>query len=126
MVRTRNVEIKDTIYSSTRDVEILVWDAQKVDGDTVSLMLNGEFILENHPLTKLPKRIKATLKSDSNSIVLYAHNLGTIPPNTASISILHQNNQQEVSLMSDKKNSQAVIVIHDVFETVSPVDEENK
>ena len=126
MVRTRRVEVKDTIYSSTRDVEILVWDAQKVDGDTVSLMLNGEFILENHPLSKLPKRLKATLKPQNNRIVLYAHNLGSIPPNTASISILHLNSQQEVSLMSDKKNSQAVIVIHDVFETVSPVDDENK
>jgi hypothetical protein len=125
MVRTRSVEVKDTIYSSTRDVEILIWDAQKLDGDTVSLMLNGKFILENYPLQKLPKRIKATLQPQNNSLVLYAHNLGTIPPNTANISILQQGNQKEVSLMSDKKNSQAVIVIHDVFETVSPKDKEN-
>jgi ligand-binding sensor domain-containing protein len=126
MVRTRSVEVKDTIYSSTKEVDILVWDAQKIDGDTVSIMLNGKFILENHPLTKAPKRLKATLQPNNNRLVLYAHNLGTIPPNTASISILHLDSQQEVSLMSDKKNSQAVIVIHDVFETVSPVDEENK
>jgi hypothetical protein len=126
MVRTRSVEVKDTIYSSTREVDILIWDAQKVDGDTVSLMLNGEFILENHPLSKVPKRLKATLQPNNNRIVLYAHNLGTIPPNTASISVLHLDSQQEVSLMSDKKNSQAVIVIHDVFETISPVDDENK
>ena len=125
MVRTRNVEIKDTIYSATREVEILVWDAQKVDGDTISLMLNGKFILENYPLKKAPKRIKATLSGTNNSIVLYAHNLGTVPPNTASISILHLDNQQEVNLMADKKNSQAVIVIHEVFETVSPVDDKN-
>ncbi len=126
MVRTRSVEVKDTIYSSTRDVDILVWDAQKVDGDTVSLMLNGEFILENHPLSKVPKRLKATLQPKNNQLILYAHNLGTIPPNTASISILHLNSQQEVNLMSDEKKSQAVIVIHDVFESISPVGDENK
>lgn len=121
MVRTRVVEVKDTVYSKTREVEISIWDAQKVDGDTISLMLNGKFVLENYALKKHPKKIRVTLKDNNNSLVLYAHNLGTIPPNTATISITDLGKQREIHLMADKQNSQSVIVIHDVFETIAPV-----
>ena len=122
MVRSRKVEVIDTVYSGSREVVLLIWDAQKVDGDSISLMLNGEFILENHLLTKTPKRIRATLKSKDNRLVLYAHNLGTIPPNTATISILDTGNQKEVTLMADEQNSQAVIVIQDDLVSESAIE----
>jgi ligand-binding sensor domain-containing protein len=115
MVRTRKVSVVDTLYSGTREVEILIWDTQKIDGDTVSLMLNDKFILENHALTKRPFRVRATLSNGKNNkLILYAHNLGEIPPNTATISILDLGGQKEVTLMSDKKNASAVVVIHDI------------
>ncbi len=126
LVQNRKVEVKDTLYSATRNVEIWIWDAQKIDGDTVSLMLNGEFVLENHGLTKHPKKIKATLNAENNSIVLYAHNLGKIPPNTATISIIDLGKQKEITLMSDMKRSQSVIVVHDQPQSDSPPLEGNK
>ncbi len=126
MVRTRKVEVKDTVYTGTREVEILIWDSQKIDGDTISLMLNGKFILEEYALTKSPRRIRATLNDKDNKLVLYAHNLGTIPPNTATISILDLGNQKEVTLMADKKNSQAIIVIHDSVRSEAGKENEDK
>jgi ligand-binding sensor domain-containing protein len=126
LVQDRKVEVKDTLYSATREVEIWIWDAQKIDGDTISLMLNGKFVLENHGLTKHPKKIRATLQADNNSIVLYAHNLGKIPPNTATISIIDLGKQKEITLMSDMKRSQSVIVVHDQPRSDSSPSEGNK
>ncbi len=126
LVRTRKVEVVDTLYCGTREVEILIWDTQKIDGDTVSLMLNGKFILENHALTKQPYRIRTTLSGKRNKLILYAHNLGEVPPNTATISILDLGQQKEVTLMSDKKNAQAVLVIHDVLKSKQAKVEEDE
>jgi len=126
LVRTRKVEVVDTLYSGSREVEILIWDTQKIDGDTVSLMLNGEFILENHALTRQPYRVRTRLSNKNNKLILYAHNLGEIPPNTATISILDLGKQKEVTLMSDKKNAQAIIVIHDIPKSNKVKEEEDK
>ena len=98
--------------NNNNKVTIKIWDNDKVDGDVVSLNLNGIWILKNYRLKKHPKNIIIDLPEDSNELVLFAENLGKIPPNTASISIW--NGREEIKslvLNSDKGRSEAIKIL---------------
>ena len=70
-------------------IDLELRDYLKVDNDTVSIYLNRRLILNRINVTKKP--LKFTLKINRNiavnEIILYANNLGAIPPNTSLLSI---------------------------------------
>lgn len=105
----RKIEVQDCYSSSTNEVELLLWDCGVEDNDTVSLYLNGQWILQNFRLTKAPFALPVRLLKGENMLVLYAHNLGDIPKNTAALSVKNKYNEQEVGMMiSDKFTSGAI------------------
>lgn len=110
----RKTETVETVLVKNKKVTIKIWDNDKVDGDVVSLNLNGIWILKNYRLKKHSKNIVIDLPEDSNELILYAENLGKIPPNTAAISIW--NGKEEIKsliLNSDKGRSEAIKIIKD-------------
>ncbi len=68
-------------------VTIYIWDHEVLDQDTVSLNINGEWVLKDYGLESEKKVITYTFdrSNTNNFIILYANNLGLKPPNTASI-----------------------------------------
>ena len=77
-----------SVYESPKKVvRILVWDDGQIDGDTISVSINGRFVLADHGLSKRKKRVKIVLDSGENEIVFHAHNEGELPPNTAAMVI---------------------------------------
>lgn len=77
-----------SVYESKQTVaRLLVWDDGVIDGDTISISVNGRFVLANHGLRKRKKRVKIVLNQGDNEIVFHAHNEGEIPPNTAAMKI---------------------------------------
>src|SRR5690606_15212669 len=81
----RKVEVQGC-YDTTQDnVELILWDCGIEDNDTVSIYLNGNWIIENYRLTKAKKSFPITLQKGENYLVMYAHNLGDIPKNTAAL-----------------------------------------
>jgi hypothetical protein len=68
---------------SKRSVKLILWDNGEIDNDSISVVLNGQYVLTNYKLTKDKKKLKIRLHSGSNQLVVMAHNEGTIPPNTA-------------------------------------------
>lgn len=111
LLRGKDIIHQDTVRTDAHDVELLIWDSQQVDGDTVSVMLNGAFIAERHALSKTPLRLRVNLLPKDNRLVLIAHNLGEIPPNTAYVAIRYRGVEHEVVLKSDLNSAGAVIVI---------------
>ncbi len=77
------------ITVNTRSINLKVYDNAIVDGDTVSILYNGKMLLTHQLLSE--KAIEINLELDPNQthheIVLFAENLGSIPPNTALIVI---------------------------------------
>ncbi|MCH2198821.1 MAG: hypothetical protein MK081_08550 [Flavobacteriales bacterium] len=71
------------IAVKTDRLVIKLWDNGTIDGDTVSVMVNGRYILKEHALTDKRKKIKIKLVEGSNSIIIIAHNEGSVSPNTA-------------------------------------------
>jgi len=73
----------------SRFVILEIWDNAQVDGDTISLNFNGKWILEDYGLVKGKERIFIKLEEDKeNEIIFFAKNVGRIPPNTTSITLI--------------------------------------
>jgi len=66
-----------------RNVKLILWDNGEIDNVSISVMLNGQYVLTNYKLTKDKKKLKIRLQPGSNQLIVMAHNEGTIPPNTA-------------------------------------------
>src|ERR1051326_3751872 len=77
----KNQAIQD-IYFKNDSLVLSLYDNGIVDGDTVSVFLNGETIISKQMLKEAAtkKTIYISEKSDSLELVLFAENLGTIPP----------------------------------------------
>ena len=74
----------------------------------MNVYLNKVPVLENVLLTKAKKSIKFHLDKTQNYLVLHALNVGTEPPNTASVTVYDGKKIQNVSLTSDMKKSGAL------------------
>lgn len=105
LLRQRNLSVR------SQKIDIYVWDNNKVDGDSVSISLNGEWLVKGLGLTKEQHKITVRLKRDfDNLIILHADNLGRIPPNTAAIAIVSKGVRREFILKSDMKKTGAIVV----------------
>jgi hypothetical protein len=77
-----------------------------MDNDTISVIVNDKVVLKEYCLTRKPKVIRVKLKPEGNNRVeLFAHNLGAIPPNTASIRVDDGESSKTLELKSNLKKS---------------------
>ncbi|MBS1635619.1 MAG: hypothetical protein JST26_06810 [Bacteroidetes bacterium] len=109
----RKYKVQETINVSVPLVKVMVWDKNRVDGDIVSVYLNGQLLAENMEVSKVKKEISLPLQSGSNILVLYTVNVGRIPPNTAAIRINDGSNKRRITtLVSDFRKSGAIEIIY--------------
>lgn len=94
-------------------VTLQVWDNNKEDGDIISLKFNDTWILTNFLLKKEKYTIHLELKDKNNQLLLFAENLGSIPPNTAAISIDDNVLVRTFILNSDMSKSETVKIMLD-------------
>jgi hypothetical protein len=86
-------------------VNLVLWDCGVEDNDTVSINLNGQWILHNFRLTNAKQEIEVTLNPGENQLTLLANNLGDIPDNTAAIAIKENGVEQKATLSSSLQKS---------------------
>lgn len=96
---------------TNKKITLEVWDNNKEDGDIISLKFNDTWILSNFLLKKEKYKIELELTDTNNQLLLYAENLGTIPPNTAAISIDDNKLIRTFILNSDMSKSETVKII---------------
>jgi hypothetical protein len=91
-----------------------VYDNNKIDGDSISLYYGDSCIVSNLKLTGKKKNFVLTIdKENPKQLILYAVNLGAMPPNTAACIIGDGKNEINVVLSSDLKSCGAVMLIYD-------------
>lgn len=74
---------------SSTTLELFFWDSgREVDGDSISIFFDGEWVAEGVALTKEKKSITLTVDPSKKKhyLIVYANNVGDHPPNTASVS----------------------------------------
>jgi hypothetical protein len=104
----RNFIVQEKIALNSDLVTAKIWDRGTVDGDIVSIYLNGEEILDNFTTSKTKKEITLHLKPGENYLVMYAVNLGRVPPNTACIEIEDGSKHKSITINSDMRRSGAL------------------
>jgi hypothetical protein len=110
----RNTNLIKTIEVENENFKVDLYDNGEIDGDTVSLFLNGRLLLSNKRLSDKP--LSLTLNANDNKsvneLVMYAENLGSIPPNTALMVVTDGGKRYEVRLTSDLEKSGTIRFIH--------------
>lgn len=108
----RKYKVQEKIEVTAPTIKINIYDKNRVDGDIVSVYLNGQLIEENLLVTKTKKEITINLNNGSNILVLYTINVGRIPPNTAALEFNSLSKRKITTLISDFKNSGAIEIIY--------------
>jgi hypothetical protein len=106
----RNNTILKTIDIENETVKVDLYDNGEIDGDSISVFLNGKLILSHKRLTAQPLSIKLQKEDleSSNDLVMYAENLGSIAPNTALMVVTDGTKRYEVRITSDLQKSGAI------------------
>lgn len=110
---------KGSLEVKKRKLTINVWDHNTVDGDIISLKLGDDWILTNYELKAEKFSFTTTLLGFSQDLVLYAHNVGMVPPNTVTMTVFDGLTTQKVSLESNMETSESIRLVF-------TGDEENK
>ncbi len=98
-----------TIVTSAAQVKIDIYDNGEVDGDSVSIYFNKKLILDRKMLSEKPISLTLNIEpGQENDVVMYAENLGTIPPNTALMVVTDGTKRYEVRITSDLQKSGAL------------------
>ena len=110
----RNNTVIQTIEVENETFKVDFYDNGDIDGDTISVFYNGKLIEANKRLTD--KALNLTLLINPNVIIneliMYAENLGSIPPNTAVMIVTDGGKRYEVRIASDLKKSGVIRFVH--------------
>lgn len=112
IVARKTEKIQDIFFNSDSLV-LSLFDNGTIDGDTVSLLLNGRIIADNIGLSSRAYKITIPMDvkpGDSLQLVMYAENLGSIPPNTGLLIIEEGNNRYEIRFAGDLQKSSAIML----------------
>jgi hypothetical protein len=91
-----------------RIVKVYAWDHGIIDNDTISLVLNGDVVLYNYMLTHTKKKVKLRLNKGDNILIMYAHNEGSIKPNSAAIIVKSRFKKYKFILNSTMESSAVI------------------
>jgi len=94
----------------TDSVKINLYDNGEIDGDSVSLYLNNELLIGHLKLTASPKTLLLPIDRSLpvNKLVLFAENLGRLPPNTALMEVTINGKLYNLFMSTDYKRNAMV------------------
>ena len=94
----------------SKNLKMRLMDYMKVDNDTVSVYLNRNLLAKNIWISKRAAVINFSLDPayTTHEILLFAENLGQIPPNTSELLIIDGKFTHRIMIVSDKQKTAAV------------------
>ncbi len=107
----RKIETIDELVIEADSLKLTLYDNGEVDGDTVSIILNGNTIVSRQGLTEkaFTKTIYITPDmGDSVQLVMYAENLGALPPNSGLLVVDYDKRRKEIRFSGDLKKNAAI------------------
>ena len=93
----------------SNNIKVDLYDDGDIDNDIVSVYFNNALVVDKTSLTAKAHSFTLNLaEGKTNELVLYADNMGDIPPNTALMVITDGIRRYEVRLSADLKNNASV------------------
>jgi N-acetylmuramoyl-L-alanine amidase len=108
-LESRITKEQKVLQVKSNKLRVELFDDGEIDNDIVSVYFNKKLVVDNKSLTVNGYVFNLELvEGRTNELVLYADNLGTIPPNTALMVITDGVARYEVRLAADLKNNASV------------------
>ncbi len=110
---SRKIETIRIVLIKSDSLLLTLYDNGEIDGDTVSVLLNGKIILLKQGLNAnaIKKTIYFTPElGDSMQVIMYAENLGRIPPNTGLLILQDGDDRYEIRFAGDLQKNSAIIL----------------
>jgi hypothetical protein len=102
-----------TVTLHSPDVKIDLYDDGVIDGDSVTVLINNKLLLYHQMLTDRPLTIHFNAFPNAvYELVMYADNLGTIPPNTALLMVTSGSEKYEAFMSSSEQTSATIRFIY--------------
>lgn len=110
-VLNRKIETIQSVYYKSDSLEITLYDNGEVDGDTVSVLINGTIIMPKVGLSTnaVRKKISTVNTGDSIQLIMYAETLGNLPPNTGLLIVYDGAERYEIRFSGDLQKSSAIV-----------------
>lgn len=108
----RSINSEQSFYFESDSLVLTLYDNGDVDGDTVTIVMNGNIIFSKQGLSTkaTTKTIKISPQTDSIKLVMYAENLGEIPPNTGLMVVMDGEKRYDVRFSADLKSNAAIVL----------------
>jgi hypothetical protein len=100
----------------TGQLRLDFYDNNQVDGDSISVTVNGKTVLSHQRLTTKPITMFVPVDPDGNKfqeVEMIAENLGSIPPNTALLIVTAGEKRYQLFLSSTETKSAKVRFFYD-------------
>ena len=104
---SREKVFQKQIPLSGDSIELQFYDNAEIDGDSISLFLNGKMIFEHVRLTDKAYVLKLSVNDlhEDNELTMVAENLGAIPPNTSYMVAIVGDKRYDAQLASTEQSS---------------------
>src|SRR5262249_44719983 len=101
--KKRKLIVSKQIEVSSDSVRLSFYDNAEVDGDSISVFLNGNLVVAHQELNERAFNVYLQLDSsrEFNEVSMFAENLGKYPPNTALMVLSDGDKRYETFLSSD-------------------------
>ncbi len=111
MIAGRKSEFNQEVYFKSDSLILTLYDNGEIDGDTVSVYLNGEVVMPSQGLKS--SAIRKTIHMDDGletfTLVMFAESLGKYPPNTGLLVIRDGNDVYNLRFSSDFSKSSGIV-----------------
>ena len=112
-IAKRDIETIRTVEVAQDSLILSLYDNGTIDGDTVSILVNGEVVMPKVGL--LARAVNKTIyltpeMGDSIRVIMYAENLGTFPPNTGLLIVRDGDINYEIRFSGDLQKNSAIIL----------------
>ena len=108
--KLRQTIITSELKVSSDSIRVSFYDNGDIDGDSISVFLNGTPVLEKQMISAKATTIYIKLdpSKEFHDLAMFAENLGRIPPNTALMVVYDGDVPQEVFLTSNLQQNGSV------------------
>ena len=110
-ISQRSTGTAQTVYFSADSLQLALYDNGEIDGDTVSVQLNGDVVFDKICLksTALRKTVYISPGTEETTLILFAENLGKYPPNTGLLVVYEGEKRTQVHFSANLQQNAAVV-----------------
>lgn len=106
----RLIDVQQMYEVDADTITLHIIDNNQIDNDTVTIFYDKQLIAKQHRLSYESFEFDIVISGeDQHLLVIYANNVGSVPPNTAAVYFFEDGVRREVSIRSDTSKNAGII-----------------